>query len=88
MGGDFVVRGLFCRLLCAFFGLGVFFGMRRRAHGGHGCEGQEHHGPRLRMQMADPEKRRRFRRRLREAMDELLADEPEQPETPASQPML
>jgi hypothetical protein len=86
------VRRFFCRLLWAFFGLGVLFGARRgRFAGGHwdkgGCgEGHGHHrGPRL-LIAQDPEKRRRFRRRLREALDELLADEPEPTAEPQGEP--
>ncbi len=83
------MRGFFCRILCAIFGLGFMAGSRRARWGGRmwaardrdgECEGHRHHHHGGGMLGADPEKRRRFRRRLREALDDLLADEPEHPE--------
>ncbi len=87
------MRGFLCRILCAFFGLGFMFGARRagwrgRMWMGRECdgEGHRHHHHGGGMLGGDPEKRRRFRRRLREALDELLADEPEQPAEAPAQP--
>lgn len=58
------VRGFFWRLLMAMFGLGFCFGRRRGKEAGDGPLA------------VSEERRRRFRRRLREALDELLADPP------------
>jgi hypothetical protein len=89
------MRGFMCRLLCAVFGLGFMLGARRGRLGWRGPfwlfrEGHEggpaHHHDGGGVLGADPEKRRRFRRRLREALDELLADEPQQPGPAQGQP--
>jgi hypothetical protein len=80
------VRRFLCKLLWAFFGLGVLFGARGGRWAG-GCGGQGSGQRRRPLVLAtDPERRRRFRRRLREAFDELLAEEPEQPPAPQGQP--